>query len=291
MNSVLYKTGRFFYLMFSRNPADRLYLKRRIQRFPLFGKIIAGITTQKAKWFQRTAGDYASMQKKEYEYFASMGNVSPGFIDGDAVVGSLVEHDVWPDYENFLMKYVPRDESWVALEYGCGPGRNIRRWTDWFKRIDGVDIAQRNLDNAKTFISDKVSVKKQPQLFLTEGMDCGDAPRSAYNFAFSTICLQHICVHSIRCSIFKSLFDCLKSGGRLSVQMGFGTPSPNTVPYHADNFEATATNRACDVAVSSPDEVEQDLARIGFINFEYWVRPVGPGDLHPQWIFFTAIKP
>ena len=231
------------------------------------------------------------MQKRAYEHLSSTGNVSPGRIEGDEVVGSLTAHDVWPDYETYLMRYVPRDASWVALEYGCGPGRNIRRWTDWFKRVDGVDIAQGNLDNARVYISDKVSELKQPNLFLTTGMDCGQAPKSAYDFAFSTICMQHICVHSIRYAILRSLFDCLKPGGRLSVQMGFGTPSPNTVPYHADHVQAAGTNRACDVAISSPDEMRLDLTAIGFEKFEYWIRPVGPGDLHPQWIFFTATKP
>jgi hypothetical protein len=55
--------------------------------------------------------------------------------------------------------------------------------------------------------------------------------------------------------------------------------------------QAVGTNRACDVAIASSDEVRGDLEKIGFTNFESWVRPVGPGDLHPQWIFFTAIKP
>lgn len=231
------------------------------------------------------------MQKRTYEIYASIGNVSPGNIVGDHVVGSLNQHDAWPDYEEFLMKYVPRDASWIALDFGCGPGRNIRRWTDWFKRIDGVDISQHNLDKARIFIRDKVPAAKTPNLYVTAGMSCGDAPKGAYDFAFSTICLQHICVYSVRYSIFKSLFDCLKASGRISIQMGFGVPSPSTVGYYEDYVQATGTNRGCDVAISSADEVKKDLEKIGFTNFEYWLRPVGPGDIHPQWIFFTALKP
>ena len=189
------------------------------------------------------------------------------------------------------MRYVPRDESWVALDFGCGPGRNLRRWSSFFARIDGVDISAGNLENARTFLDGTVPPHKQPNLYLTAGNDCGAAAHEHYDFAFSTICLQHICVHSIRFSIFSHLFSCLKPGGRISIQMGFGVPSPHTVGYLEDHVVAAETNRACDVAISSPDEVKADFDRIGFESFESWIRPVGPGDFHPHWIYFTATRP
>jgi SAM-dependent methyltransferase len=291
MGSPLYKIRRFFVLLFSDTPLEKIYLHRRIQQVPIIGTIVKGCERLKAYIVQRSPADYARMQKRAYESYARLDAVTPGDIGDDFVVGSWREHDAWKDYEDYLMKHVPRDASWVALEYGCGPGRNIRRWTDWFKRIDGVDIAQQNLDNARIYIKDRITPEKSPRLFLTEGLDCGAAPHNSYDFAFSTICLQHICVHSVRYSIFTSLFNCLKPGGRLSIQMGFGVPSPSTVPYHAEHVQATETNRGCDVAISSPNEVKQDLERIGFISFEHWIRATGPGDCHPNWIFFTAVKP
>src|SRR5262249_19660156 len=148
MSTISYKVVRFFKLLFSSAPQDKLYFWERIQKVPFIGKVIRGCIRGKAKLLQRTPSDYARMQKRSYETFASFGVVKPGEIHGDAVVGSLSQQDTWPDYEMFLMKYVHRDASWIALDYGCGPGRNIRRWSDWFKRIDGVDISQRNLDNA-----------------------------------------------------------------------------------------------------------------------------------------------
>lgn len=288
---MLTKFKRLFGLLWSKNPRDKIYLDQRLSREPSISWFYCPAKQWWAWLTQRESGGYLRMQKRSYDLFASADKVVSGEIDGDYVVGSWREHDQWPDYEDYLMQFVPPDKSWVALEYGCGPGRNIRRWGHLFKRIDGVDISEVNLANARRFTSGIFDRENEPQLYLTEGNNCGSAPRAAYDFAFSTICLQHICVHAVRFSIFQSLFECLKPGGRLSAQMGFGVPSPHTVGYYENHYQAVSTNRQCDVAVESPDQIAGDLKKIGFIEFQSWIRPVGPGDVHPNWIFFTARKP
>ncbi len=247
----------------------------------------------KAKLVQRTPEDYVAMQRRSYENAAAMDakGVSTGNLAVDNVVGSWSEHDKWTDFEEYLMRYAKKDSGMVAIDYGCGPGRNIRRWTDHFDRIDGVDISENNLKNAEKFLKGAISSSKAPNLYLTKGMDCGDAPHNYYDFCFSTICMQHICVWEVRYSILKSLYDCLKPGGRISIQMGYGLPSPNTVGYHDNYYQATGTNRASDTSIASPDQPRADLEKIGFTDFEHWIRPCGPGDFHPNWIFFTALKP
>jgi SAM-dependent methyltransferase len=283
------RAAKFIRLLRSRDAADRIYLRERILRIPVIGSVIGASRKLAATLRQRSPEAYVKMQKRFYDLYAD--KVSPGIVQGDWVIGSWRAHDEWADYDEFLMKYVPRNETWVAIDYGCGPGRNLRRWSPIFARIDGVDISQKNLDNARVFLQGLLPAAKKPNLYLTDGMDCGAAPRDSYDFAFSTVCIQHICAYDVRFSIFKSLFACLKPGGRLSIQMGFGVPSPQTVPYRENYFAALGTNRAADVAISSPKEIEEDLTRIGFVSFESWIRPVGPGDIHPNWIFFTAVKP
>ncbi len=275
-------------LLRSDDPRDQIRLHHRLEE--VTGPFYRWWRALHARRTQASPEDYVSMQKRNYETLASADAVQPGAIEGDFVVGSWREHDAWPDYEEYLMRYVPRDASWVALDYGCGPGRNLRRWSERFARIDGVDISAKNLENARIFLRD-LPPEKTPNLFLTQGMDCGGAPRGAYDFAFSTICLQHICVHSVRYSILQSLYECLKPGGRLSIQMGYGVPSPHTAGYFEDFVQATGTNRVSDTAIASPEEPKSDLEKIGFVDFENWIRPVGPGDSHPEWIFFTAVKP
>ena len=241
----------------------------------------------------REAGldDYVRMQRKFYIRHARKSSVAPGNLIDDRVVGSWKEHDEWLDYETYLMKYVRPNDELVALDFGCGPGRNIRRWTNWFERIDGADISKVNIANLNIFLQDQISESKKPNLFVTNGADCGDAPSSTYDFVFSTICLQHICSHSVRFMILTDIFRILKPGGRLSIQMGYGSPSPESVGYFEDNFSAEATNRSCDTEISDVSEPKTDFDKIGFENFESWIRPVGPGDSHPNWIFLTATKP
>lgn len=240
---------------------------------------------------RRSVADYLKMQKIIYEAGAGLDKVSSGEISGDHVVGSWKQHDDWVDYEDYLMRYIPESSDLIAIEYGCGPGRNIRRWTNRFRRIDGVDISKKNLDNAGVFLRNQILLEKKPNLFLTQGANCGSAPLNSYDFAFSTICLQHICVHEIRYSILQSLYDCLKQSGRLSIQMGYGDALHTNVSYFDNNYSAMSTNGGCDVKIMDPDEVAKDLKEIGFVDFEFWIRPVGPGDRHPNWIFFTAVKP
>jgi ubiquinone/menaquinone biosynthesis C-methylase UbiE len=235
--------------------------------------------------------DYMRMQRKYYIRNARKSAVAPGNLIDDHVVGSWRQHDEWTDYETFLMKYVHPADEYVALDFGCGPGRNIRRWSNWFKRIDGADISKVNIANARVFLQDQVSDAKSPNLFVTNGADCGDAPSNSYDFVFSTVCLQHICSHSVRFAILTDLYRVLKPGGRISIQMGFGSPSPMTVGYFEDNFSAEATNRSCDTEISDVSEPKSDFDKIGFQNFESWIRPVGPGDIHPSWVYMTATKP
>jgi SAM-dependent methyltransferase len=285
------KINRFIKLCRSDEPADKIYLRQRLDRLPYFGSVYRQARKTKASLFQRSAGAYLDMQQSFYETAASADKVSPGNIEGDHVAGSWREHNAWPDYETYLMKYVPNPSNWVALEYGCGPGRNILHWNQRFARIDGVDISAANLENVRHFVEGIVAPKKMPHLYQTKGMDCGDASRNSYDFCFSTICLQHICVYEVRFSIFKSLYECLKPGGRISFQMGYGSPSPHTVSYHVNNYQAISTNRDCDVEIADYKLLYDDLEKIGFQQLEHWIRPVGPGDIHPNWIFCTGLKP
>ncbi|AWB24449.1 class I SAM-dependent methyltransferase [Methylobacterium currus] len=230
---------------------------------------------------------YVNMQKNWYEKAASLSKYDVNRKE-DNVVGSYNEHNNWPDYDKYLLGFV--DETWkekLALDFACGPGRNIVKYSHLFKRLDGADIAQNNLDNAKSNL--EFHNIKVPNLYLTTGSNLGDAPDNTYDLIFSTIAMQHICVHEVRFNILRDMHRALRKLGRISIQMGFGV-SPGKAGYFENNYDAISTNSGYDTMVEDVDYLRNDLSQIGFVKFSYEIRPTGPGDSHPHWIFFSAHK-
>jgi len=226
---------------------------------------------------------YSKMQQKQYDAEAAIWN--PGCRD--PVVGSFDRHNAWPDYDEFLFKSIDTSNK-IALDFGCGPGRNIVKFDSKFLRIDGVDISDLNLSNAEIWC--QTNSIPAPNLFKNNGIDLELVPSNSYDIVFSTICLQHICVHEIRFSLIKEFYRVLKVGGYVCLQMGFGDRHPYSVGYFENNYDATISNSGCDTRINSPEEPKSDLEKIGFHSFDYDIRPTGPGDHHSNWIFLRAIK-
>lgn len=227
---------------------------------------------------------YTAMQRWQYDQEAS--NWSPDCRD--PVVGAFDAHNEWEDYDNFLFKGIDTTDK-MALDFGCGPGRNIVKFSNKFGRIDGTDISEINLKNATIWCHTN-HILTIPNLYKTNGIDLKSIPDISYDIVFSTIVLQHICVHEIRLSFLQEFFRVLKPGGAICLQMGFGPDHPRSVDYYANNYNALSTNSGCDSRVENSDHLKLDLEKIGFTDFTYDIQPVGPGDIHTNWIFFRAKK-
>ena len=228
---------------------------------------------------------YTSMQQNQYNHEASNWSID----SRDWVVGAFDHHNAWQDYNDFLFKNINTNDK-IALDFGCGPGRCIVNFSNRFKRIDGVDIAAGNLENViKWCEHNKVSFI--PKTYKSNGVDLYNIPDNFYDVVYSTICMQHICVHTIRINLMTEMFRVLKSSGSLCLQMGFGDAHPQSVDYYADHYDAGGTNGWSDVRITDVNQIKTDLEKIGFIDFDYDIRPVGPGDRHSNWIFFRATKP
>ena len=225
---------------------------------------------------------YTQMQLNQYNSLASSWSEQ----DKDWVVGSFDGHNNWPDYEN-LFKRLENQSELIGLDFACGPGRNIVKYNDRFKRLDGVDISPVNIEKAKGY-TDNNNVNCN--LYVNNGVELDIIEPNTYDFVMSTIALQHICVYDIRYSIFKDIFKVLKPNGLFTAQMGYGSPSPMTVGYYENYYDAEGSNRTCDVCIESTEQLENDLIDIGFTDFQYTIGPVGPGDIHPNWIYFSCIK-
>ncbi len=226
---------------------------------------------------------YTNMQLSSYEYFAKKWDLN----NRDPVVGSYDAHNDFP-YYSLLFEGIENKKQKKVLDFACGPGRNIVKYSSDFERVDGVDISPTNIANAKlNLIHNNIS---NSTLYVNDGVQLNTVPSEEYDIVMSTIALQHICVYEIRYKIFQDIYRVLKNGGCLTAQMGYGSPVPRAVDYYANFYEAKGTNGACDVCVENYQQLQKDLQEIGFVNFTYTITPTGPGDKHPNWIFFRCFK-
>ena len=226
---------------------------------------------------------YTNMQLKQYDTEARMWSENYR----DPVVGGFDDHNAWEDY-SLLFTEIDNPSEKIAIDFACGPGRNLVKYKDLFKRLDGVDISPVNIEKAKSYTANNGITNIN--LYVNNGIDLQCIDSNIYDVIMSTIALQHICVYDIRKSYFKEFYRILKNDGIFTAQMGYGNTLDRAVDYYDNFYDAIATNRGCDTRVTSPDQLEKDLTQIGFKNFKYVIAKTGPGDSHPNWIYFNAEK-
>jgi ubiquinone/menaquinone biosynthesis C-methylase UbiE len=233
----------------------------------------------------KNKNDYLAMQNSYYDEYASQWSLD----FRDPVVGSYDAHNNWSDYDEFLFKDFDTN-GLVALEYGCGPGRNLVKFSNRFARIDGVDISDVNINKAK--INLEHNGISGSNLYVTSGDNLSMIEDNTYDVVFAVICFQHICSHEIRFNILKDIHRVLKPGGKLCFQMGYGGKEGiPTAGYFDDVFDAASTNGHADVSITDESDIQKDLTeKIGYINYKSDIRETGPGDNHRNWIWIQVEK-
>jgi SAM-dependent methyltransferase len=227
---------------------------------------------------------YTSMQKNWYEFNAKHSFCAEGRMFEDHIVGNFENQEKFP-YEQWLFKYYQPEKEHICYEYGCGPGRQIRRILPLFSRVDGIDIAKANLDNAKLYLGKNYL----GNLKVTNGIEV--PLEDKYDFCYSVICLQHIPCYTVRRKILEGMYTSLKEGGCITIQLAFGK-SINGTPtfgYKENFYDATSTNGRLDCRVDTVEEVIQDFEDIGFKDVNTELSNTVE-DHHPCWIWIYGKK-
>lgn len=230
---------------------------------------------------------YNKMQKKEYLQYTNNLNESK-----DLCVGNFEVHENYP-YEEYLLEHF-RGKSISALDFACGMGRMMKRMLNHFDEVDGVDLSQENLDYASKYLTDGGISEGRFATFLSSGIGSSIINKK-YDFIYSTIALQHICVYEIRRKIFEDLFFALNDNGSCCFQLGFGWD--NYCHWFDNNYAARSTNGAGDVSIPNSDHlhgISNDFKEIGFKNIKYEFKisphPEYGNTYHPIWVFIHMTK-
>jgi ubiquinone/menaquinone biosynthesis C-methylase UbiE len=205
----------------------------------------------------------------------------------DPVVGWYNEHQAFP-YEQFLFRNLPINGGEIVLEYGCGPARNLVRWSKKFARIDGVDIAPGCIEKAKIHLASEGITTSN--LWVNDGRSLEMISDVQYDIVFMTISHQHITSRSVRLNLYREFLRVLKPNGILTFQTGFGPSHPRSVDYFADTFTNESDFVDKDVRVENVQHIKTDLEECGFV----WVDSIFTQtvkDEHDCWIFIQCQKP
>lgn len=230
---------------------------------------------------------YLDMQRSYY-------SVDPSHdTNMDLLVGAFNYHENYP-YETYLLENYPNPEGKLALDFGCGPGRMIKRMSKFFKRVDGVDISAGMIGGARRRCSE---LENQPMLWVIDGKTFPGIPDETYDFVYCTISFHHICSYPIRMSLLSEFSRVLKKGGSICLQMMYTTFDRAAWQHHVDwresNHDAMATNGHHDVRIT-PDnlpQVEEDFKSVGLENFKYKLTvPPFPHETTTDFIFVYAEK-
>jgi len=235
----------------------------------------------------------ATEQYRQMQFDYYNGSMGDGRNDVMAVdiVGNFEAHERYP-YERYLLAEIPNPKDAIALDFGCGPGRMIRRMREHMKQVDGVDISTGMIETAKAWTEGLGA-----RLWVIDGVSLDGVPSGEYDLVYCTISYHHIASYEMRLALAKEFFQVLKPGGQIALQMLHMTVPRSHWPEHVNWREsmddARQTNGHHDVRLTPENlpDMEEDFKQIGFTNFHTTITAAPHPYANVEWIYIYATKP
>jgi SAM-dependent methyltransferase len=228
---------------------------------------------------------YTRMQYKEYDIRGHLININNNQHQNN-------NNDYW----NIILSDIKNNPNFwknkKALDFGCGRGRNIINLLNLadFKTVDGCDLSNKNINFTNNFLKENNISTNKYNLYVTDGISLEPIQSNIYDYILSTLVLENLCVHDIRYNIMNDMLRVLKPGGLLTFQMGMGKNNTRFSKKYYDNWYGSPhTNGYSDVVITNPDDLVNDLIKIGFINITYEIISSFTGN-HENWIIIKANK-
>lgn len=175
------------------------------------------------------------------------------------------QHNLEPDFwRHMILPLLSEPEKYrgsLAMEYGCGAGRNLVNLLTAapILRADGIDISKDNAINSQAFVDLKFGSGKSICL-EGNGWSCLPFPSNSYLWIISHQVFIHIPNRSIRLSILIDFHRTLKVGGSAVVHF---KAMDGSVPYLTDHdsFPKNVTVTESDIPL-----IHEDFEIAGFTD-------------------------
>jgi SAM-dependent methyltransferase len=195
---------------------------------------------------------------------ASYANRAEAFWEGTR------DHDVTQNIDA-LLRHIEAKPPFTILDFGCGPGRDLKTFTDLGHKAIGVEGVAQFIDMARKHSG--CEVWHQDFLAL-------DLPADKFDGVFANASLFHVPRLELP-RVLKQLHRALKAGGVLFSSNPRGNDEEGWRGQNGDRYGVTHSLEAW----------QRFLTTAGFVELEHYYRPEGlPRDQQP-WLASVWRKP
>ncbi|WP_301103104.1 class I SAM-dependent methyltransferase [Propionivibrio sp.] len=177
------------------------------------------------------------------------------------------EHDVRQNIDA-LLRHIPGPPPFTILDFGCGPGRDLKVFARLGHRPIGLDGAERFAQMART--ESGCEVWEQDFLKL-------DLPDEHFSGVFANASLFHVPSQELPC-VLRQLHSALKAGGALFCSNPRG-----------DNSEGWSGGRYG--AYHDLETWRSHMTDAGYVELEHYYRPPGLPREQQPWLASVWRKP